>query len=1161
MPPPSPPPPSPPPSPPSFPPPSPPPAPPPDGDVEALVEIYTRLGGDSWARNKNWGVGHPCENEWEGVACCPITKPFCLDERRRRLVEEGTPGATLTSDPSCKASGGMCLIANIDLSSNGMAGSLASDGTPSPFAGGALRWVQELDFSNNSLLGIPLESLTAMPRLQTLLAANNRFDYENTPYEVLRACSAPFGLQCTGMPQESCSAFDGPYRVALEEVAACVRCDSFIAAVFAMLMLISVYVVVVGLYSLIVIAYPAMLENNLATISILFTFWDVFKIVKELRIEWPDMLKRTLSTVTLSITIFDSARPECLFTFTSEDHTYYYYNMAKVCLPMCQIIAVWLVRCIIAPAARRRRRHWVELARTLERVHVEELLEPLGAAGIRSLDALRKQHTIQQLIATLHALKGSTRLANSSFRNLTVAHIEALIQLGLVDENDIPQHSPKMRGSTRNLLSASSRNLLKQAAAPSASAGSTDDASGCSSNGGEGAPPAPPSAKKPVRRQDTFAVDMLASRAALSKERAPREHGSTTVSAAASATMHEGLMATVELDALKQALAQIRPTPPRDGPGDAPVRRLVGDALPRNERNGRNGDALPRQLEGILEDSDDDDEASVGDDEQPDAPASVVIDIEQLSVHHADPIAPPPPVEVPLSPAAPAVDPSIDPRSAAGRLAAIKARKAAGGGARPTRRRSDDDDMEMGLSPPASPPEPDDTQPDDAGVSVDGGDETAPDDGTTPSSSCSASQRMAHAPTAEDVPTGQEGTGQEGTRQEGTGQEGTGQEGTGQEHDGATASAMTEDVTANSDLESDAVEHEDELMARHLRQAEARVGKIADAVKLNLPTPPPPPPMLSLSAAPKTEEHHRPTAPGGKAATKGAPLSENLPTPRTAEMLAPSVVPQTNRATATKPTPAPTLSLPLGAPSAASAVSTALADSRIEEIDLEGAAPAPTALVVSTPAASEPAAGNKPVSESVLPWLLSLYFGPPECTISISESQPRDEDNSSGSSWRTPITKLRRAVPNAWDTLIKQPEQLEQVEVVMFERMLVESWGAAAALIMSMSSSEEGTYLHQLSNTAGVIAIGVLSVQALLALHYLRTHSRLVALSQRVVRNVKARMDEPLRELLRSGDIRLLRCAWLASNAADDKLGRDAHGHVILMPMQRLLEDAPEVGA
>ena len=128
----------------------------------------------------------------------------------RRLSAD--PNGTLTSDPYCYESRGQCLIANIDLSSNGMRGFLADENSSSPFSSGALMWVQELDFSNNSLTGVPLDSLAAMPRLRTLLAAHNSFDYESTPSELLRACAAPFGLQCTGLPQESCSAFGGPYR-------------------------------------------------------------------------------------------------------------------------------------------------------------------------------------------------------------------------------------------------------------------------------------------------------------------------------------------------------------------------------------------------------------------------------------------------------------------------------------------------------------------------------------------------------------------------------------------------------------------------------------------------------------------------------------------------------------------------------------------------------------------------------------------------------------------------------------------------------------------------------------------------------------------------------------------------------------------------------------
>ena len=54
------------------------------------------------------------------------------------------------------------------------------------------------------------------------------------------------------------------------------------------------------------------------------------------------------------------------------------------------------------------------------------------------------------------------------------------------------------------------------------------------------------------------------------------------------------------------------------------------------------------------------------------------------------------------------------------------------------------------------------------------------------------------------------------------------------------------------------------------------------------------------------------------------------------------------------------------------------------------------------------------------------------------------------------------------------------------------------------------------------------------------------------------RMDEPLRALLEAGDIRLIRCKWLLSPEADAALGRDHAGHVVMLPMQKLLKRAPE---
>ena len=84
------------------------------------------------------------------------------------------------------------------------------------------------------------------------------------------------------------------------------------------------------LYSLAVVANPGALEGSIASISILFTLFDITKVLFRLQLEWPPLVERVFAYLTFSMTIFESARPECLFSFSSDDHTYYYYNLGKV---------------------------------------------------------------------------------------------------------------------------------------------------------------------------------------------------------------------------------------------------------------------------------------------------------------------------------------------------------------------------------------------------------------------------------------------------------------------------------------------------------------------------------------------------------------------------------------------------------------------------------------------------------------------------------------------------------------------------------------------------------------------------------------------------------------------------------------------------------------
>ena len=144
-----------------------------------------------------------------------------------------------------------------------------------------------------------------------------------------------------------------------------------------------------------------------------------------------------------------------------------------------------------------------------------------------------------------------------------------------------------------------------------------------------------------------------------------------------------------------------------------------------------------------------------------------------------------------------------------------------------------------------------------------------------------------------------------------------------------------------------------------------------------------------------------------------------------------------------------------------------------------------------------------------IPWVLSLLLGAREIqrpTRHVVKSRA-----ASVQWWRRPCSTLWSTATKAIDGVIMHPEQLEQIEVVMLERMLIETWDSASALIMGMSASVSGSFVNQLSQLVGGISIGVLVLQLLLAWHYWRTHSALVHLSRRVVANTRLRMDKDLR--------------------------------------------------
>ena len=163
--------------------------------------MYEAFGGATWLRADGWGSGHPCENGWYGVSCCPenlpeidetdVCRPAGYHEAKRRpgsptpsgnrtafqyvaTAPSPPPGSRLLSVESdgvlgeaafpagCWSGLSMgderdltrCVVAKIDLHSNNLTGQIDanSSGTPRNMLCG-LANLQWLNLFNNTISG------------------------------------------------------------------------------------------------------------------------------------------------------------------------------------------------------------------------------------------------------------------------------------------------------------------------------------------------------------------------------------------------------------------------------------------------------------------------------------------------------------------------------------------------------------------------------------------------------------------------------------------------------------------------------------------------------------------------------------------------------------------------------------------------------------------------------------------------------------------------------------------------------------------------------------------------------------------------------------------------------------------------------------------------
>ena len=273
-----------------------------------------------------------------------------------------------------------------------------------------------LQVANNSLFnGLSVSMLHDLPRLRVFSAQQNAFNYSASSAALFAACAAPFsGLTCTGLPPESCEAFEGPYRVAHaaeEEAAAgasCVRCEGAFPALLATLLLLATTLLPTLVYAALVVT-RCLTSDTLATAYVLFALHDILRLLAALKLDWPPVVQAMLSWLTLSAPsslLAPPARPECLFTGMSEVDAAFAYRLLSLLSPLTPLLLLWAARRRLSVLTRRQRKKEAALWRLLEAHQLVELYPPLMAAGVDSVDSLIGLGTVQALEAALSGPEG-----------------------------------------------------------------------------------------------------------------------------------------------------------------------------------------------------------------------------------------------------------------------------------------------------------------------------------------------------------------------------------------------------------------------------------------------------------------------------------------------------------------------------------------------------------------------------------------------------------------------------------------------------------------------------------------------------------------------------------------------------------------------------------
>ena len=282
-------------------------------------------------------VGDPCINRWEGVDCA-------LESALDASLAEGThdlvSGQDCAPGPSTIAPG-RCHVVGLRLQDNNMRGSLL--GTKL----GSLTSLTSLVLSDNEITGRLPDELLDMPSLTVLDLGNNQIEYVESQRLAIRCERGKDreGLDCAGLPPQSCLAFGKQHVVRLDDSRQCAECAGRWIAFIANGVLLGLFMLALLAYFRVITKHPDALTKWVSTASIFVAHLQTLTIISRLQLAWPDSSQLAIGLLSFDALQFDALRPECM---ASADVPFYYYiTIGKIGAPLLTLALLFVGRLIL----------------------------------------------------------------------------------------------------------------------------------------------------------------------------------------------------------------------------------------------------------------------------------------------------------------------------------------------------------------------------------------------------------------------------------------------------------------------------------------------------------------------------------------------------------------------------------------------------------------------------------------------------------------------------------------------------------------------------------------------------------------------------------------------------------------------------------------------